>query len=96
MSFTCIGSATPSLVFISSMILGLASQFISSSMMIPDSLFSIIEIPVNCGATVPRVSFENLSEAMITGLYCSRTGSTEALISSDAASFTYGQIFISS
>lgn len=44
-----------------------------------------IDLPVNCGATVPRVSFENLREAMTIGLYCSRTGSTEVLMSSDAA-----------
>lgn len=42
-------------------------------------------LPVNCGATVPRVSLENLREDKITGRYCSRTGSTELLIRSDAA-----------
>lgn len=40
---------------------------------------------MNCGATVPRVSLENLRAAKITGLYCSRIGSTELRISSDAA-----------
>jgi len=42
-------------------------------------------IPVNCGATVPRVSFEKVIEANIGVLYCSRVGSTEVFISSDAA-----------
>lgn len=41
--------------------------------------------PVNDGATVPNVSFENLRAAKIDGLYCSRIGSTEVLINSDAA-----------
>lgn len=41
--------------------------------------------PVNCGATVPSVSFENLREDNIAGLYCSSTGSTEVFINSDAA-----------
>ena len=41
--------------------------------------------PVNCGATVPRVKVENLREAKIAGLYCSRIGSTESLITCDAA-----------
>lgn len=41
--------------------------------------------PVNCGATVPRVNLENLSDDSIIGLYCSRTGSTEVLINSEAA-----------
>jgi hypothetical protein len=40
---------------------------------------------VNCGATVPRVNLENFREAKMTGLYCSRVGSTDALIKSDAA-----------
>lgn len=40
---------------------------------------------MNCGATVPRVSFENLREDRTMDLYCSRTGSTEVLIKSDAA-----------
>jgi hypothetical protein len=31
------------------------------------------------------VSFENVRAAKTTGLYCSRTGSTETLMSSDAA-----------
>jgi len=52
---TCIGSATPSLVFTASMILGLASQFISSSMTIPDSLvFSMMEIPAPATYQVMR------------------------------------------
>ena len=41
--------------------------------------------PVNCGATVPRVNLENFRDDNIIGLYCSRTGSAAALISSDAA-----------
>lgn len=41
--------------------------------------------PVSCGATVPRVNLENDIEDNIIGLYCSRTGSTLAFISSDAA-----------
>lgn len=41
--------------------------------------------PVNWGATVPRVSFENLRDDMTIDLYCSRIGSTELRISSDAA-----------
>ena len=45
----------------------------------------ITKSPVNWGATVPRVNLENLREDNITGLYCSSTGSTDALISSDAA-----------
>lgn len=45
----------------------------------------MINQPVNCGATVPSVNFENVREAKIAGLYCSRMGSTLLLISSDAA-----------
>lgn len=41
--------------------------------------------PVNCGATVPRVNFENFKEDKMIGLYCSSIGSTELLIRSDAA-----------
>jgi hypothetical protein len=41
--------------------------------------------PVNWGATVPRVNFENLRDDNITGLYCSSTGSSEAFISPEAA-----------
>lgn len=40
---------------------------------------------------MPRVSFENFREAKITGLYCSRIGSTEFLISSDAACRSYNK-----
>lgn len=40
---------------------------------------------MNCGADVPRVNLENLREAKIAGLYCSRIGSTELLIISEAA-----------
>lgn len=47
--------------------------------------------PVNCGATVPRVNFENLRDDKIIGLYCSRIGSTELRISSDAACTTMCQ-----
>lgn len=48
-----------------------------------------IHQPVNCGATVPRVSLENFKDDNITGLYCSRTGSTLVFISSDAAYNTH-------
>jgi hypothetical protein len=41
--------------------------------------------PVNCGATVPRVNLENLREDKTIGLYSSRIGSTDVLISSEAA-----------
>lgn len=41
--------------------------------------------PVNWGATVPRVSLENIKEATTADLYCSRISSTDALISSEAA-----------
>lgn len=47
--------------------------------------------PVNCGATVPRVNFENLRDDKTIGLYCSRIGSTELRISSDAAYTTMCQ-----
>lgn len=42
-------------------------------------------MPINSGATVPRVNFENLRDAKIAGLYCSRIGSTELLINAEAA-----------
>lgn len=48
-------------------------------------MVSLIHQPVNCGATVPRVSLENFKEDNMIGLYCSRIGSTLVLISSDAA-----------
>lgn len=41
--------------------------------------------PVNWGATVPRFSFENLNDDKMADLYCSRTGSIEVRIISDAA-----------
>jgi len=41
--------------------------------------------PVNCGATVPRVNLENLRADKIIGLYSSRIGSADVLISSEAA-----------
>lgn len=42
-------------------------------------------VPVNCGATVPRVNLSNFIDDKIAGVYCSRIGSTLALINSDAA-----------
>jgi len=41
--------------------------------------------PVNCGATVPRVNLENLRADNTIGLYSSRIGSADVLISSEAA-----------
>lgn len=44
-----------------------------------------MNLPVNCGATVPNVSFENFKSSIIGDLYFSRVGSTFSLITSDAA-----------
>lgn len=50
--------------------------------------------PVNWGATVPSVNFENLRDAKIIGLCCSRSGSTLLLINSEAAYFNRSFVLI--